>query len=495
MNEKTLTNKTVSGISWKFAERIAAQAVTFVVSVIIARILSPDDYSVISIAAIFFAFANVFIYSGLNTALIQKKDADITDYSSVLFVSLIVSIVLYAILFFCAPLIASIYKKEILVSVIRVMGLTLIIGAVNSILGAYISNRLEFRKFFFATIIGTVISAFVGIYMAVSGFGVWALVAQQMTNCTIDTIILWIVTRFRPTIGISKERLKPMLSYGWKIFVSSMITTAYDEAFPLIIGLKFTPADLAFYSKGKSVPSTASSAIGDTISAVIFPIMSKLQDDREKLLEYTRKFIMVSSFAVLPMLVGLFAVSDNLVSVLLTDKWLPASFYLRIFCLSFITISINNAHLQAIRALGRSDLILKMEIVKKVSYLLFVVSALALSSRPQVLAYVVLAAAVVATIINTYPCVKLINYSYLKQLSDLKANAITAFIMGSVVFAMNYLPGNKLLVLVGQIAVGVVIYVSLNLVLKNSALIFCRELIKDYFGHKDKRYEDNQTIN
>ena len=480
INEKSLKAKTLSGMIWKLSERVAAQTVTFIVSVIIARILSPDDYSVISIVAIFFAFANVFIYSGLNTALIQKKNADIQDYSSVLFVSLIISFFLYAILFLCAPVIADIYKKEILIKVIRVMGVTLIIGAVNSVLGAYISNRLEFRKFFFATIIGTVISAIVGIYMAVTGFGVWALVTQQMTNCLIDTVILWIATKFKPKLIISKSRLMPMLSYGWKIFTASMITTAYDEALPLIIGLKFTPADLAFYSKGKNIPSTASSAIGDTISAVIFPVMSKLQDDKEKLLDYTRKFIMVSTFTVLPILTGLFAISNTLISVLLTDKWLPAAFYLKIFCLSYITIVINNAHLQAIKALGRSDLILKMEILKKASYSILIILALFLSDKPQGLALVAVVAAVIATAINTYPCVKLLDYSYLKQIKDLKTNILTSTIMGASVFASGYIPLNKPVLLIIQIIIGVLIYFILSLILNSRILTIFKNLVKDF---------------
>lgn len=484
MEEKALKRKTVSGISWKFAERIAAQSVTFIVSVIIARILSPDDYSVISIAAIFFAFANVFIYSGLNTALIQKKEANIVDYSSVLFISLIVSVLVYAVLFFCAPLIAQIYKKDILISVIRVMGLTLIVGAVNSVLCAYISNKLEFRKFFFATIIGTVISAFVGIYMAVSGAGVWSLVAQQMTNSIIDTIILWVATQFRPVLKLSVSRVKPMLSYGWKILLTTFISVAYDEAFPLIIGIKFSPTDLAFYSKGKNVPSTANSAIGDTISAVIFPIMSKMQDDKEKLLEYTRQFIAVSTFAVFPLMIGLFAVSDNFISVLLTDKWLPASIYLKVFCASFIFIAVNNAHLQVIKALGRSDLILKMEILKKTTYSVLIVFAILLSDKPQTLAYVTLATSLIATVINTFPCVKLLDYTYKKQFDDLKANIFTSLLMGAVVFVMNYLPLKKSFVFPVQIIAGVLLYAVLNIIFNNRAVSFFAGVLKP-FVNKD----------
>ncbi len=289
---------------WKLSERIAAQAVTFVVSVIIARILSPDDYSVISIVAIFFAFANVFIYSGLNTALIQKKNADIQDYSSVLYVSLIISFILYALLFFCAPVIANIYKKEILIKIIRVMGLTLIIGAANSVLCAYISSRLEFKKFFFATIIGTFISAIVGIYMAVTGFGVWALVFQQMTNAIIDTAILWISTKFKPVLHFSAKQLMPLINYSWKILVSSLISTLYEEAYPLIIGIKYTPADLSFYSKGKKIPLTIHSVINDTVSSVIFPIMSKYQSDKDTLLDFTRNFIKSITFIIFPLLFG-----------------------------------------------------------------------------------------------------------------------------------------------------------------------------------------------
>ena len=452
---------------WKFAERIGAQLVSTVVAIVLARLLLPEDYSVISIVTIFFTFANVFISSGFNTALIQKKNADIKDYSTVLYISIIVSVVLYGALFFTAPLIAGIYDSPILIPVIRVMGLTLIVNAVKSVLCAYVSSTLQFRKFFYSTIIGTVISAVVGIIMALKGFGPWALVAQQMTNTCIDTLILFLTTRVKFMLVFSFRRLKQLFSYSSKILVSSLISVIYDEINPLIIGIRFSGADLSYYTKGKSFPTLVSNTISDTFSAVLFPVISKLQDDTEAVLRYTRRFMKVSSYLIFPLMVGFLAVSDNFVTVVLTDKWMPASIYIQIFCLSYMFNIIQNGNLQAIRAIGRSDIILILEVIKKSLYLAIIISFILLSDKPEMLAVTSIVNTLIATAVNTYPNRKLIGYRYRMQIMDLLPNLLTAAVMGAAVYAMNFIPMNSVLLLGLQIIAGAAIYVLLSIVTRN----------------------------
>jgi len=468
MNDnQNLQKNTVSGMIWKFSERIGAQLVSTVVAIVLARLLTAEDYSIIGIVTIFFTFANVFISSGFNTSLIQKKDADIEDYSSVLYISLGVAGLLYALLFFTAPAIAALYKTPLLIPVIRVMGITLIVNAFKSVLCAYVSSTLQFKKFFFSTIIGTIISAFVGIIMALNGFGPWALVAQQMTNSIIDTGILFFTTRVKFVFRISFERLKGLFGYGWKILVSSLIHTTYEEINPLIIGIKFSGADLSFYTKGKSFPTLISATISDTFSAVLLPVISKLQDDLSAVLSYTRRFMKLSSYLVFPLMIGFLAVSDNFISVVLTDKWMSASIYIKIFCLSYMFNIIQNGNLQAIRAIGRSDIILKLEIIKKSLYFLVIVCFVIFSNSPELLAVTAIINTIIATIVNTYPNRQLIGYRYRLQAADLLPNLILSVIMGAAVYSMNLIQINKLLLLALQVFTGALIYLVLSIVTKN----------------------------
>lgn len=477
MDNINLKKSTYNAMFWKLAERIGAQTVSLIIQIMLARILSPDDYSVVSIVAIFFAFANVIISGGLNTALIQKKDAEPEDYATVFVVSVALSVLLYGILFFFAGEIARIYDKPILLPVIRVMSLTLIVNAAKSVVSAYTSNTLQFRKFFFATIIGTIFSAAIGIYLALQGAGPWALVVQQMTNSTLDTIFLFITTKFRVLLVFSYERFKSLFSYGWKILVASLISTAYNEIYPLVIGLKYTTADLAFFSKGESFPKLINSTLSNTFSSVLFPVMSKIQDEKERLLQYTRSFIGTCSFFILPIMLGLFAISDNFISILLTDKWLSASFYLKTFCLVYALEIIQTGNLQVIRAVGRSDIILKLDIAKKGLYAIVIALFLFFGKSPKSLAYAAIINNCIATVINTVPNIKLIGYSYKKQIQDILPNFISAAVMCVFVFVLNNLPINKFLLVAIQIVLGFCIYIGFNIIIKNPNMKFVRSFI------------------
>ncbi len=477
---ENVKQKTITSTIWKFLERFMAQAISLIVSILLARLLDPSDYSVVGIVTIFFTFANVLISGGLNTALIQKKDADNEDYSTVLYVSVLLSIICYAILFFCAPLIAQLYDQPSLVLIIRVMGLSLPITAVKSIWCAYISATLQFRKFFFATLGGTLVSAVVGITMALNGFGPWALVAQQMTNTAIDTLILILSTRIHIVLKVSITKLKVLFKYGWKVFVSSVIGVVYMETAPLAIGVKFTPNDLSYYTKGKSFPNLLSSTTTNTLSAVLFPVLARSQDDKPKLLAYTRRYMQVASFIIFPIMLGFLAVAENFVLVLLTSKWLPAVYYIQLYCVvcMFDVIAVGNC--ETIKAIGRSDVYLIMEIIKKSCYFLILVLFIIFSNTPEILAISSIVCTLVQIAVNSVPNIKLIGYKLRHQVADLLPNFIIAALMAIVAYLLHYLPFPPLVSLIVQVMGGAIVYILLCVITHNKNLKYLLQTMKSF---------------
>lgn len=478
-NIEDIRTKAISGVVWKLLERFLAQFVSMIVSIILARMLMPEDYSVVSIVNIFFAFCNILISGGFNTALIQKKDSDIIDYSSVLCISLIIAFIMYIIMFYAAPSISNLYNKTILVPLIRVMSITFFISAYKGVVCAQVSSKLQFKNFFISTIIGTVVSAFMGIIMAMNGFGPWSLVAQQMSNSALDSLILTITTKFKFKILISFNRIKKLFSYGWKIFVASIISVIYDEIRPLIVGVKFTPVNLSYYNKGRSFPLIVNSSLSDTISAVLFPVMCKFQDNKQNMLSVTRRYMKVSSYLIFPSLLGFFAVSDNFVRVVLTDKWLPASPYIKIFCVSFMFNIIQNGNLQVIRASGRSDIFLKLEIAKKISYFVVIALFLIYAPSPHMLAISEIACGIIATLINTNPTRRLFAYTYKLQIADLFPNVLISIIMCIAVSLMDNLFSSAILSLIVQIISGGLIYIILSIITKNRSFYYLLSFITE----------------
>lgn len=473
-----IRQRAFGGAAWKFIERISAQLVSLVVSIVLARILLPEDYSVVSVVAIFFTLCNVLISGGLNTALIQKKDADELDYSTVLHITMIIAALLYVVMFFCAGPIAQLYKQPILVQVIRVMGLTFFINAFKSILIAYTANQMDFKKPFISAFIGTCVSAVLGIYMARKGFGAWALVTQQMVNAGIDTGILFITTRFRIQMQISWQRFQSLFAYGWKIFLSSIITVIYDECCPLIVGSKFSTTDLAYYSKGRSFPAVLNTSITDTLSTVLFPVISKVQDDTSAVLAITRRYMKVSSYIVFPMMVGFMAVSENFILALLTEKWRAAIIFVQIFCVSYMFNIVQVGNLQAIKAVGRSDIVLLLEIIKKSLYFIVTASFVVFADSPEMLAVSSIVCTVVACAANTFPNRKLIGYKYRYQLADLLPNLLLAVAMGIAVTVIGRLPLSNGVLLLVQVLAGFVVYCLLSVITKNENFFYLLRFLK-----------------
>ena len=349
-NKKILVN-----FIWRFAERCGAQLVTFIVSIVLARILAPEDYGTIALITVFTTILQVFVDSGLGTALIQKKNADDMDFSSVFYFNFIVCIILYICMFFSAPFISKFYNDNSLTPVIRVISLTIVISGVKGIQQAYVSKYMMFKRFFFSTIGGTIFSAILGIILAYEGCGVWALVAQQLSNTAIDTLILWLTVKWRPKRIFSWKRLKALLSFGWKLLLSSLLDTCYSNLRNLIIGKLYSSADLAFYNQGDKFPKVIVTNVNTSIDSVLLPTMSGAQDNRERVKNMTRRAIKTSTYIMAPFMMGLAFCAEPIVRLVLTDKWLPCVVFLRIFCITYMFWPVHTANLNAINAMGRSD--------------------------------------------------------------------------------------------------------------------------------------------
>ena len=466
-------------------ERFGAQGVTLLVSVILARLLDPEVYGTVALITVITTILSVFLEGGFSGALIQKKDADAIDFSTVFYFNVAVGAVLYTMLFIAAPWIANFYKMPELTPVIRVLGLTLIIYSVKSVQQAYVSRHLMFKKFFFATLGGTIGAAVVGITIAYHGGGVWAVVAQHLFNTFIDTVILWITVKWRPKAVFSWARLKVLLSYGWKLFASHLIDVVSKELRQLIIGKMYSKSDLAFYNQGSKYTHTIVTSINSSLDSVLFPVMSNAQDNVAVVKAMTRKAIKTSTFLMMPIMMGIAVCGEPLVDLVFTSKWLPCVPYLRIFCFTYAFYPIHTANLNAIKALGRSDLFLKLEVLKKIVSFAMLFSTLWFG--PMVMAYSMLVTSVLSQIINSWPNRKLLNYSYLDQFKDMLPQIILSVTMGVVVYCVTFLKLADIPTLCIQVPLGVLIYVGGAKLLHFESLEEIITLAKHYLPRMKKR--------
>ncbi len=457
--------KVFNNLIWRFMERMGSQGITFIVSIILARLLDPEVYGVIALVNVFIVILQVFVDSGFGNSLIQKKDADDTDFSTVFYFNIVVCGVLYFLMFLCAPLIASFYDEPQLVPIIRVLSLTIVISGVRNVQQAFVSKKMIFKKFFYATLVASLGSAVVGIYLAYAGFGVWALVAQNLFSNFISTVTLWFTVKWRPKWLFSFTRLKNLFTFGWKLLVSSLIDTVYNNIRQLIIGKLYTSEDLAFYNKGKQFPHLAITNVNASIDSVLFPALSESQDSKETVKSMTRRAIQVSSYVICPIMMGIAMCAEPLISLLLTEKWLPCVPYLRVFCFTYSLFPIHTANLNAIKALGRSDMYLKLEIVKKIvgmSVLLVV-----MWHSPLLMAYSLIVSAVISSFINAFPNKKLLNYGYFEQIKDILPSIILSAFMGVTVYLVQFLKLSSLVTLIIQVIVGIAVYVLFSFLTKN----------------------------
>ncbi len=438
----------------------------FVLQIVLARLLDPEHYGVLSLMIIFITLANVFIQNGFNTALIQNRNVTDDDYSSVFWVSLGVAGVLYGVLFFSAPLIASVYRMPDIVVPFRVLALMLFPGALNSVQLAKTSRKMDFKKVFFSNIGGIVVSGAVGIFIAYQGGGIWALVAQTMLNIFIACMVMWFTVRFRPRFICDLKRVAALFAFGWKLLVSGLIDTLYQDLRSLVIGVKYNSDMLGYYNRGKQFPQFIINAVNGAVQSVMLPAMAAEQDDKYRVKSLMQNSITLSAFVIFPFMAGLAGIAEPLVLLLLTEKWLPCVPFLQIYCFSFAFYPVHSCNLQAINAVGRSDLFLKLEIIKKSYGLVTLVAAVMFFDSPIAIALTGIITTVLSCFVNATPNKKLIGYAYREQIRDILPSFVMAVIMLVCVLAVNFIGLHPFFTLVLQIVVGVAVYVALAVILR-----------------------------
>lgn len=475
---KNNSDGTIYNLFWKFCERFSTQITTLVVSIVLARILTPNDYGVVATVMIFISIANVFVTDGLGNALIQKRSADELDYSSVLCVNVVFSAFLYVVLYFLAPLISDFYGNgyELLTPILRVLGLRLIFSSINSVQQAYLSKNMLFKKAFFPSFLSTAISGVIGILMAYKNFGVWSIVAQNLSNTIICTIVLQFSIGKIPKIRISLIRLKGLIAFGYKMLLTGLMMCGFEQLRAIIIGKKYSSSDLAYYDRGNQFPSLLVNNINNSISAVLFPKMSLMQDSVEKLKEYVRKSIQISSYIMFPLLLGLAAISDTLVVALLTEKWLPSVPLLRLFCVYYLFMPIHSANMQAIKALGKASTYMFIEIIKKIIEFVVLLITMQISVYAMVLGMTMCATLFV--FVNAYPNIKLINFSAFEMLKDIIPSLLSSLLMAVLVYIIGFLNINIYVLLFLQILAGILIYFVISLITKNKIFAFLVNRLK-----------------
>ena len=472
----------ITNFIWRLMERGGTYVVNFAVSVVLARILEPSLYGSIALVTAITSILQVFVDSGMANSLIQKKDTDDLDYSSVFYFNLAFCLVLYLGLFLAAPLIGRVYRDESLVPVVRVLGLTIVVSGVKNVQQAYVAKTMQFRRFFFATLGGTLISAVVGIALAYLGYGVWALVFQQLVNVSVNTLILWLTVGWKPKPIFSWQRLSGLISYGWKLLVSQLLDTAYMKLYQFIIGLRYSTADLAYYNRADQFPNLIMENVNASLDSVLLPVLSSEQDDRARVREMTRRAIRVSTYVLMPLMAGLAVCAEPLVRLLLTEKWLPSVPYMQLFCLYYAFWPLHTANLNAIKATGHSGIFLKQEILKKV----LETAVLLFTMRYGVMAIMLglLFSGFASVIINAWPNKALLGYSIPQQLRDTMPALLLSLLMAGLLFPVTLTGLPDAVKLLIMVPLGAAIYLGSSAFLKLDSFHYIWDVVKKLL-HRD----------
>lgn len=446
----------IKSLLWKLLEKCSVQGVSFIVTVILARILSPDEYGIVAIVTIFLHFSNILIEGGFSTALIQKKGYDNKDFSTIFYFSLATATIIYAILFVSSGAIASFFNVPQLIPIIRVLGITVFFCAINSIQKAYVSKKLLFKKMFYSSLVAAVISGGIAIFLASNGWGVWALVYYSLISQTLMTAVMWFFVKWRPILTFSKDSFKKLFSFGWKIMTTHVIISIFANIRSIIISKFYTATMLAYFDKGKQLPALAMENINSSIQAILFPVFSEAQDDKSKVKRMIRRSIRTNCLFIFPMMVALVVMAETLVVTIYTEKWIMMVPYVQIFAISYILMPMQLANIEAIKSLGYSDITLKLEIIKKI----IEVAILVISSIMGVLAIAwgVVIYNFICLFINLFPNTKLLNYSFKEQLQDFVPQLLTAISMGVCIFLTTYIPVDNIILLLIQFIVGILSY-------------------------------------
>ena len=476
MGEVSKEKVTVNFI-WRLLERTGAQVVSFIVSLVLARLLEPSAYGDVALVTVISSILQVFVDGGMANALIQKKDADDIDFSTVFYFNLFFCIILYFFVCVSAPTISSFYGKN-LTAVIRVLCLIIVISGIKNVQQAYVSRHMIFKKFFYATLGGTIISAAFGIFLAYKGFGVWALIAQQLINPAVDTLILWITVKWRPIARFSFNRFKILFSFGWKLLVAQLIDSLYENCRSLIIGKMYSSDTLAYYNKGKQFPSLILSNVSSSMDSVLFPTLSSVQDKKGRIASMLSRSIKLSTYIVVPLMIGLAVIGKPLINLLLTDKWLPCVSYMQIFCIAMIFTPISLSNLNAIKAIGDSKKYLQLEIVRKVFGVITLL--IFMWFGPAYIAISYLLNNVFGCFVNMLATNRLINYGPKEQFIDIFPSLVCTIIMAAIVYSVSYIINSDMLLILSQVLVGSISYMAISRITHNENYYYIVGMVKKF---------------
>lgn len=452
----TLKDKTVKGVIWSSIDRFTTQGINFVFSMLIARLLLPSDYGVVAMLGIFMAVAQCFVDSGFGTALIQKKDRTETDFNTVFYFNIIVACIFYGLLWLASPYIARFYDMPLLESVTKVVGLNLIVGSLAGIQGAQLSIAIDFKSRAKISVITTLFTGIVGLWLAYKGYGVWVLVFQGLSSNILRTILLWVIVRWKPQLVFSWKSFKELFSFGSKLLASGLLDTIYNNIYPIVIGKCFSAKSLGLYSRADGLANFPSSNITSVLQSVTFPVLCSIQDDEARLADAYRRFLRLSAFVVFPLMVGLSAVADPFIRIVLTDKWEGAIYLLQILCFNLMWYPIHAINLNLLQVKGRSDYFLQLEIIKKVQGVIAMIITIPLGI--VAICYGRVITSIMCLYWNTYYTNKLIGYGFVKQMKDLTHIILHSLVMYGIVFAIvHWLPTLWLQLIVG-ILVGAAYY-------------------------------------
>lgn len=460
MEKESLKDKTVKGVGWSAIDNVSQMGVTFVVSIVLARLLTPDDYGLLGLITIVTAICTTLVNGGFTTALIRKKDITDDDYNTAFIVNLCMSILLYVIIYFCSPFIADFFNREELISLTRVSSLGLVIGALSIVQSARLTKRIDFKSQTKITLIASVVSGVIGIIMALLDFAVWALVAQTLSNQALRTILLWVVNKWIPQIRFSKESFHSLFGFGWKMMLSGLLDTVWKELYQVVVGRFYSTATLGQYTRSGQFSKLFSSNLTNVIQRVTYPVLSNIQDDKERMVSAYRKMITTTMFFTAISMFFLGAISEPLIYCLIGAKWHEAATYLPLICVSGSTYPLHAMNLNMLQVQGRSDLFLGLEIVKKIIYLgpLFIGAFIGI--MPML--YTNILISIIAFFLNSYYSGKLIGYSSWMQLKDVTPSYGIATLIALSVFFLKYLPISHWVILPIQLVIGTFVFFSLS---------------------------------
>ena len=456
MAEQSLKDKTVKGTIWSGIDNVAQMGVSFVVSIVLARLLSPDDYGLIGIVAIFTAVCNALVNGGFTSALIRKKDINEDDYSTAFITNLLLSIVLYILIFACAPLIARFFGREELVLLTRVSSLGIIVGALAIVQQTRLTKRIDFKTQTKITLIASISSGVVGIGMAVLGCGVWSLVVQQLTMQSLRTVLLWVFNRWKPVLRFSQKSFKELFGFGWKMMVSEVLNTVWKELYQVVVGKFYSPADLGQYTRAKQFSQLFSSNLNNVVQRVTFPVLSNIQDDKERMAASYRRIIKTTMFITAISMFSLGAVSEPLLYCLIGEKWHDAAIYLPLICIAGSSYPLQALNLNMLQVQGRSDIFLGLEIIKKIIGLAPLAIGAIVGILPML--YVNIITSIIYFFLNSYYSGSMLGYSSWSQIKDIAPSYGVATLIALSVYFLKFLPLSNWIILPMQIVVGVAVF-------------------------------------